>query len=538
MELNLSGKWKMVPDLNNTGETEKWHNSNNFPKIFQIYHSPGFWFSHPFENIRTAWLKKDFVYHNENKHFAYLVFFGIEQGKIWLNGEYLGDVKRTSEKQYFEISNKLKENNTLVIKLENLEAQSLGIWKYVYITEETTIPNIAKTKADYSPKWLDSAVIYSIYTRNFSEEGTFERVSKSLSRLKSLGVNTLWFLPIQPVGEIGKKGSMGSPYSIKDYYAIDPLHGSADDFKALVEKAHSMDMKVILDLVINHTSIDSVMVDEDDKYYKPANEDNANKWGWTDVRELDYSYQPTREYIKKMMGYWIQEFDLDGFRCDVAFLVPEDFWRESIDYIRAIKKDIIMLAEADNPELYACGFDLTYDWLFAGICRWISSGYLDFEELFKYIQTQYEYFPQNSKRLIFVENHDIDRAASAISEKYQQIFQLIKYISPGIPLIYNGEEIGASKTPSLFEKDAIDWKTKDTEMQELYKSLSKLKKKNTALHYHRQGSLSIQKRQSELFLDIQRSSLDKILDISINTKTFDAHIREKKNCKQIIPASK
>ncbi len=526
MELNLSGKWEMALDPKNDGESLEWYLSGNFSKDTIPYYVPAFWFSQPFSNSAFAWVKREFDFKKaDNEKRYYLVFFGCDKAKIWLNGKFVGQTDRTVNKVCFPVEEFIEGKNTLIIKFEDIQEESLGLWKYVYIIQDTAIPSIAKKFIRHTPKWVDNAVIYSVYTRNFSEEGTIKAVTKKLNYIRSLGVNTIWFLPIQPIGEIGRKGRLGSPYSIKDYYAIDPANGTAEDFKDLIKKAHSLNMKVILDLVINHTSNDSVMFQQDPKFFKPTDKQNSVEWGWTDVCELNYDYQPTRDYIKEMMAYWIKEFDLDGFRCDVAFLVPGDFWKDAITHVRSIKKDVLFLAEADNPELYECGFDLTYDWVFAGLARRISSGYFQLKDLSEYVISQFEYFPQNSKRLIFLENHDTSRAAKEISAELLPIMQLIKFFTPGIPLIYNGEEIGCKNTPDLFDNDPINWDNINPDIEELYKKISKFKKKYNPLNYH--FPISLEVNYNPPYFVVTRMDLEDRVSLLINIETFEADILHK-----------
>ena len=498
MEVILRDEWKLSPDNDDIGENESWFLPERFPKLFQLFYTPTHYWAHPLQNMRQVWLKKEFEFKRCENAFIYLVFFGSDQGKIWLNGHSIGKLEKSQKKQVFEVSRFVQEKNTLIIKFENLKLESSGIWKYVYLIEGSSIPMIAKTIPHKSPKWIDEATLYCIYTRNFTQQGTFKAAQERLTAIKNLGANTIWFLPIHPTGAESRKGGLGSPYAIRDYYEVNPEFGTKEDFKQFVRVAHEMGMRVIIDLVINHTAIDSVMNDIDPKFYKPDAVERAAAYGWTDVKELDYSYPPTRTYIADMMRYWVREFDIDGFRCDVAFLIPLDFWNATIQSIRDFKPDIMMLAEADVPELHLAGFDLTYEWQLLALFDKIDKGYFSVMDAFEYISAQFDYFPPKSKRMICSENHDTERGASQYLDKTNYLYQILKYIIPGVPLIYNGEEIGAKKRPDLFDKDAIDWSRPDTNIRNLYNELSKLKSVYPCLNYSASDSIEALKDHNQI----------------------------------------
>jgi cyclomaltodextrinase len=221
----------------------------------------------------------------------------------------------------------------------------------------------AQQPARHSPEWLRDGVIYEVNTRTFSASGNFNGVIEQLPRLKALGVNLLWLMPIHPVGRERSKGTYGSPYAVRDYFAINPDFGTADDLRRLVREAHRGGFKVIIDIVANHTAWDSVMM-KTPAFYK---HDAAGKIispvpDWADVAGLDYSNAELRAYMTGMLVHWIRDFDLDGFRCDVAGMVPTDFWEHSREELEKVKPDIMMLAEWHSPDLVAQAFDLDYSW--------------------------------------------------------------------------------------------------------------------------------------------------------------------------------
>lgn len=487
MEINLVGEWKVVFDNGNEGMDAGWNEPEKFPKKIQLLYFPTFIFNKPFEQTKSAWCKKEFGFQKGEGSFVYLVLFMAERGKVWLNGRFVGELKHSAKKQTFDVTALIDSENTLIIYFDDLKPESLAIGKDVFVIENGTSSEVSRYNVTHTPKWVDSAIIYSIYTRNFTSEGTFAAAMDKIPYLKQLGVNTIWFLPIHEIGEEKRKGAHGSPYSIRDYYSVAKELGTKEDFKRFVDAAHEAGMKVIIDMVINHTSHDSVMKAIDQKFYKHPDRDNAVSWGWSDVTELDYSYAPTRDYIQQMMAYWIKEFDIDGYRCDVAFLVPLDFWKNAIDYLRSIKKDIVMLAESDSPLLYASGFDLTYDWGFMGLIHRMINGMYQLSDVMDYILTQYEYFPQNARRMICLENHDTPRISDIAPHTDRFFYHILKFITPGIPLIYNGEEFGAHTTPDLFEKTPVSWENPDSELFELYKILTGLKKSRSLNNHMKDG---------------------------------------------------
>ncbi|MDR2556973.1 MAG: alpha-amylase, partial [Bacteroidales bacterium] len=214
-------------------------------------------------------------------------------------------------------------------------------------------------------KWKTSDVIYEVNIRQYTPEGTFNAFAEELPRLKELGVDILWIMPISPIGTDGRKGTLGSYYSIVDYTAVNPEFGTLDDFKALVKKAHSLGLKVIIDWVANHTSRDAVWLQKGHKdwyVWDTAIDAPAVQYDWTDIAQLDYSNQDMRAEMVKCMKFWLTEADIDGFRCDVAGEVPTDFWNETVPELRKIKENIFMLAEAEQPDLMETAFNMYYAW--------------------------------------------------------------------------------------------------------------------------------------------------------------------------------
>src|ERR1044072_7842525 len=225
-----------------------------------------------------------------------------------------------------------------------------------------------------APAWVRDGVIYEIYPRQFSEAGNFAGITAQLDRLKELGVNILWLMPIHPIGQEKKKGPVGSPYAVRDYYAVNPDYGTAADLKRLVSEAHRRGMKVIIDIVANYTSWDSVMMKTPEFYVRDAQGKITYPHDWSDVAELNYDSPQLRRYMTDMLKFWLRDFDLDGFRCDVAGEVPTDFWEQARAKLDKVNPDIVMLAESDKPELLVRAFDLDYSWPLHGTLNAVIRG--------------------------------------------------------------------------------------------------------------------------------------------------------------------
>ncbi|HTY86863.1 MAG TPA: alpha-amylase family glycosyl hydrolase [Candidatus Acidoferrum sp.] len=340
------------------------------------------------------------------------------------------------------------------------------------------------TATNQGPQWLRSGVIYEIFPRDFSRAGNLDGVTARLNDLKKLGVTILWLMPIQPIGEKGRKGDFGSPYSIKDYYAIDPAYGTLEDFKRLVSEAHARGLKVIMDLVINHTAWDSVMMTNKGFYKQDAQGRVIPPMPeWTDVAGLNYNNPELRAYMLQMMKYWVQTCDIDGYRCDVAYGVPTDFWVQAGEELRKIKPDFMMLAEASKPELLVKAFDVDYDWpLMATLNKVLIDG-APATELAATWQASREQFPKDSLHMRVSDNHDEPRAVARFGINGALAASVLMFTLDGVPVLYNGMEVGdatESGDPALFDKLPIFWQPKGRPpLREIYRGLIELRKSNS-----------------------------------------------------------
>lgn len=330
--------------------------------------------------------------------------------------------------------------------------------------------------------WSKNAVIYEVNVRQYTPEGTFEAFAEHLPRLKELGVDILWFMPIHPIGEKNRKGSLGSYYSVKDYVGINPEFGTLDDFKAVVEKAHELEMYVILDWVANHTAWDHEWIDKHPEWYEKNEEGEIfAPFDWTDVAQLDFSNQELRKAMTESLKYWITEADIDGYRCDVAGEVPTDFWNDARKELDQIKP-VFMLAEAELPEHHSYAFDMSYAWELHHIMNSIAKGEKNINDLDNYFAKNDTLFPADAYRMNFITNHDENSWNGTAFERMGEaveVFAVLSFTLPGMPMIYSGQEAGLDKRLKFFEKDTITWDT--LVYSDLYSKLSFLRKQNEAL---------------------------------------------------------
>jgi 1,4-alpha-glucan branching enzyme len=353
----------------------------------------------------------------------------------------------------------------------------VAIWSYAGSKKETY-----KT-AVIHPEWSKNAVIYEVNVRQYTPEGTFKAFEQHLPRLKAMGVDILWLMPVNPVGIKNRKGTLGSYYSVKDYLGINPEYGTLDDFKALVKKVHELGMHVIIDWVANHTSWDNNLVTEHPDWYT---HDSTGKIvppvpDWTDVADLNYDKKELRDYMTNALIYWVKEADVDGFRCDVAGMVPVDFWNGAVPKIRAVKT-VFMLAEEETPGMHDTAFDMTYSWNVYHLMNEIAKGKKTADFLDSILIKEWSRFPPDAYRMRFTSNHDENSWNGTENERLgdaAMTFAVLCYTIPGMPLIYSGQESAFNRRLKFFDKDLIDWGT--FPLAGFYTSLNKLKKENPAL---------------------------------------------------------
>ena len=349
------------------------------------------------------------------------------------------------------------------------------------------------------PDWIQKAVIYQVNVRQFSPEGTFAAIEPQLDRLSELGVDILWLMPVHPIGVEGRKGTLGSYYSVRDYCDVNPEFGTLEDFDHFLAAAHEKGFKVILDWVANHTARDHAWtVEHRDWYHLDENGDLATQYDWTDIAHLDYvNHRELYDAMQSQMKFWLDR-GIDGFRCDVASEVPTNFWEKVFADFRAqYPGGLFFLAEAETPALQKNAFDAYYAWQQMHLWYDIAAGKKNAEDLadFYVKYTDSTGMPLGTLAMNFVSNHDQNSWAGTNLEMYGAAlkqFTVLTYLLPGIPMIYNGDETGLSKRLEFFEKDAIDWSRDPFEMTKLYTELIKLRDEHACLWaYPWGGTMSV-----------------------------------------------
>lgn len=362
----------------------------------------------------------------------------------------------------------------------------------------------ALAEPDYTPRspvevsnadWTRDAVLYQLNTRQFTPEGTFKAAQKQLPRLAAMGVDIVWLMPIHPIGDINRKGSMGSPYAVRDYRAVNPDLGSEAEFRAFVDEAHRLGLKVILDWVANHSAFDNPLTASHPEWYTRTPEGalmSPNGTDWTDVADFDYSQPGLRRYMTESLVYWVREFGIDGYRADVAGYVPTDFWetaRAELDKV----KPVFMLAEWEQRDLHTRAFDATYAWTWKDAMQRTVRDGSGAGAMRGYYAEQAESWPHAAMRMVYTDNHDQnswDRVASEIYGPAYEAAIALSFVGSGLPLIYNGQEADLDRKLAFFERDPIVWK--DGQYAALFARLIALKTAHPALHNGRFGAPMIE----------------------------------------------
>jgi alpha-amylase len=342
---------------------------------------------------------------------------------------------------------------------------------------------------NFSPvSWALSTNIYEVNLRQYTYEGTLNAFATHLHRLKDMGVQTLWLMPVQPIGQLNRKGTMGSYYSIQDYISVNPEYGTIDDFKSLVQQSHKLGIKVIIDWVANHTSWDHVWTKSNPDFFTKDDPD-SNRDGnfrppypdWADVIHLNYQNKELWNAMIDAMKFWVTNFDIDGFRCDMAHLVPLDFWkaaREALDQ----EKKLFWLAETEEPN-YHEAFDVSYAWEFLHKMEAYWKGQTGIDGLVEVLHKYESSFPSYAMHLYFTSNHDENSHSG--SEYYRmgdaaKAFAVFCATWNGIPLVYSGQELPVYDSIKFFEKDPIKWKG-ENQLHDFYKTLLNLHSSHPAL---------------------------------------------------------
>ena len=333
------------------------------------------------------------------------------------------------------------------------------------------------------PSWSYDTNIYEVNIRQYTTEGTFNAFKIHLPRLKDMGIEVLWFMPITPISIKGRKGNLGSYYAVQNYKEVNPEFGSLQDFVDLVKYSHDLGFKIIIDWVANHTGNDNVWIDEHPDFfcYDESNQ-IIHPNGWEDVSKLNFDNQRMQAAMIDAMKFWIATCDIDGFRCDMAHLVPLEFWRKARTELEKYKMNLFWLAECEEANYHEV-FDATYTWKWMHATEEFYKRKNDLNSLFAVLQEYDQSFPEDAFRTYFTSNHDENSWNGTEYEKYgdaAKAFAVFSCTWNGLPIIYSGQELPNYKRLQFFEKDQIEWVHK-SELHDFYKTLLSLKKNNVAL---------------------------------------------------------
>ena len=341
-------------------------------------------------------------------------------------------------------------------------------------------------------KWAYDATIYELNTRQATEEGTFAAAEALLPEIKESGVDIIWIMPIQQIGVLERKGTLGSYYAITDYCKFNPEFGTRADFESFLAKAHELGLKVILDWVANHTAPDSEWTKNDGWHYRDSLGNLMVQYDWTDISKLNYDNQDMRAEMKKAMHWWMDTIGIDGFRCDVAGEVPTDFWNDVMAEIRVKHPDMFTLAEdeAEAQDLTESAFDMYYGWELHHLMNGVAQGKKTVEDLWGYFAKVDTTIRKEAIRMNFTSNHDENSWNGTEFERMgdaTDLFAAFTYVVPGMPMIYTGQMSGNHHRLEFFEKDVID-RVENAPQKALYKGLNDLRAANRALWSNEKGA--------------------------------------------------
>ena len=345
-----------------------------------------------------------------------------------------------------------------------------------------------------NPEWSYSAILYEMNIRQFTTEGTFRAASERLPFLRSIGVDAIWLMPIYPIGEEDRKGSLGSYYSIRDYKGVNPEFGSEADLRDFITKAHALGIKILFDWVANHTARDARWISERPvDWYERDQEGRAKvPWDWSDTAKLNYANREVWRGQIDAMRYWVEQFGIDGFRCDMAMLVPIEFWQEASAELHSIKSDIFMLAEAEEDNLFEGAFNMSYQWNIHHIMCDIAKGARRVWDLRNAMHAERQRYPREAMRLSFTSNHDENSWSGSEQSRFGRALEVMTamtFLMPStMPLIYTGQEVGYDHSFAFFDRDPIPEELyKEGYATELYRRLADLKHSQRALDSGERG---------------------------------------------------
>ena len=383
-----------------------------------------------------------------------------------------------------------------------------------------------------NPEWSYSAVLYEMNIRQFTAEGTFRAASERLPFLRSIGIDAIWLMPIYPIGVEDRKGSLGSYYSISDYKGVNPEFGSEVDLRDFITKAHALGIKILFDWVANHTARDARWISERPlDWYERDSEGRAKvPWDWSDTAKLNYTNKEVWRGQIDAMRYWVEQFGIDGFRCDMAMLVPIEFWQEASTELHAIKSDIFMLAEAEEDNLFEGAFNMSYQWNIHHIMCDIAKGARRVWDMRNAMYAERQRYPREAMRLSFTSNHDENSWSGSEQSRFGRALEVMTamtFLMPStMPLIYTGQEVGYDHSFAFFDRDPIPADVyKECYATELYRRLSDLKHSQRALDAGERGGdvIEIENNAKDCMMTFVREVAGSRVVAIVNLSPYTIH---------------
>ena len=399
---------------------------------------------------------------------------------------------------------------------------------YCLLIREMTKQN-NNTHAD----WSYSAVLYEMNIRQLTPEGTLSAAEKKLDFLHSMGIDAIWMMPIYPIGEENRKGSLGSYYSIQDYCAVNPEFGTMEDFDSFVAKAHSLGMKILLDWVANHTARDAkwLKTKSADWYEREADGTAKIPWDWSDTAKLNYANHDVWRGQIEAMRFWVEKHNIDGFRCDMAMLVPIEFWQQAAAVLHAVKPDIFMLAEAEELNLFDKAFDMCYAWEIHHMMCDIAKGERRVWDLRNTMYADRERYPNSAMKMMFTSNHDENSWSGSEFDRFgaaREVMTALTFVwEAAMPLLYTGQEVGYNHSFKFFERDYIPAeKYQECEDTELYRKLIALKHSQPALQAGERGgrTIEIENNAKDCLMTFVRELGDSRVVAIMNLSPYTIHV--------------
>ncbi len=492
LQVHLDGEWLFSPDSSQNGGAEGWYEPAFDRSSWQRVPVPAFWETYPglagYDG--AGWFARTFRFEKTADAFS-IWFSGIDDDAVvWINGVQVGTHTGYSESFALDVTGALHSGENLIVIQVRDHAGGGGIYKSLTLVETRHVDDLLKSPyygkpARRSADWVKDGIIYEVYLRSFSPEGTFAGLEKKIPAIRNLGANIIWLMPIHPVGEKKRKGTLGSSYAVRDYYGINPEFGTMDDFKRLLNTVHANGLKLIIDLVANHTSWDSELMRTHPEWFTRDSSGAiiSPNPDWYDVADLDYGNRELRRYMIDMMVWWVRDVGIDGFRCDVAELVPIDFWEEARERLDRIKP-VLLLSEGSIPEHHMKAFDLTYAWNVYDVLGPLVNGTLPATILDGLLKREGLQYPRGALRLRFNSNHDKNAWDAPAVEKYGRdglrLTAVLVNTLPGVPLIFNGDEAANPRRLNLFERVPILW-SDSGKITQLYRTLGDVRAKHKAL---------------------------------------------------------